>query len=411
MATVDPDRLLKDLYRLREFGAYKTGVHRPTFSEVDMAARRWIAERMTAAGLDANIDGIGNVLGRAPGAGPKLLIGSHAESQPYAGWLDGALGVIYGLETARAVAEDPELAGLGAGVDAVAWADEEGHFQSFIGSRSFIGDLPDAEIDGLANKYDGTPLRDALAAAGLAERARMQAEAGRYAGYLEAHIEQGDSLEAADLKLGVVTSIVGIWQFKIVAEGVQNHAGTTRMAIRKDAGMALMRLATALDARFRDIAAERSVWTIGNITLEPGAGSIIPGRGEMLFQFRDADPDQLLRFEAALRELAAEADADGPCSIAVEAMLQSAPRVMSPELQAALDLGAEAHAPGRHLRMPSGAGHDAQILADAMPAAMLFIPSIGGISHHWSENSSDEDIVIGAQAMATAAADFLKKAA
>ncbi|MEQ9121750.1 MAG: M28 family peptidase, partial [Alphaproteobacteria bacterium] len=193
MATVNAERLLGDLYRLREFGAYKTGVHRPTYSEIDMASRRWLVERMGEAGLRAEIDGIGDIVGRSPAPGPKLLIGSHSESQNHAGWLDGALGVIYGLEVARAVAEDPDLAGCG--VDAAVWADEEGHFRSMIGSRSFIGDLDDAEIDALRNQYDGTPLRSALEAAGLAGRPRTRIEPGRHIGFLEAHIEQGDSLE------------------------------------------------------------------------------------------------------------------------------------------------------------------------------------------------------------------------
>jgi len=408
MASVNADRLLGDLYRLREFGAYKSGVHRPTYSDIDMAARRWLADRMTEAGLAAEIDGIGNVLGRASGTGPTLLIGSHLETQPYAGWLDGALGVIYGLETARAIAEAPDLAGCG--VDVAAWADEEGHFQSFIGSRSFIGDLADAEIDGLVNQYDGTPLRDALAATGLADLPRREMEAGRHIGFLEAHIEQGDSLEASGQKLGVVTSIVGIWQYRIVAEGVQNHAGTTRMAIRRDAGQALARLAVALDDGFRGIAAERSVWTVGDIALEPGAGSIIPGRGEMLFQFRDADKAQLNRFEAFLRDAVAQADATGPCRLELHTLFRTEPKLMAPAFQDALEAASEVHAPGGHVRMPSGAGHDAQILAQVMPAAMLFIPSIGGISHHWTENTSDVDIVLGARAMATAAANLLRAA-
>ena len=128
--SIDGKRLLADLYKLRGFGAYKTGVHRPTYSPVDMQSRHWIAERMREAGLVAEIDGIGNVIGRSPGEGPRVLLGSHTETQPHSGWLDGALGVMYGLEVARA---------LGRGIDVVAWADEEGHYGSFIGSRSFTG--------------------------------------------------------------------------------------------------------------------------------------------------------------------------------------------------------------------------------------------------------------------------------
>ncbi len=194
----------------------------------------------SAAGLDPEIDGIGNVLGRARGDGPKLLLGSHVETQPHAGWLDGALGVLYGLEVART---------LGGGIDVAAWADEEGHFGSFIGSRSFCGMLTDAEIDTLHNR-EGTTLRDALAQAGFADRPRAMVDPARYRGYMEAHIEQGAELEDTGKRIGIVTAIVGSHRFRILFEGVQNHAGTTRMSIRKDAGVALVNLAHAIYQRF-----------------------------------------------------------------------------------------------------------------------------------------------------------------
>jgi N-carbamoyl-L-amino-acid hydrolase len=403
MPTIDADRLLSDLRRLAEFGRYKTGVHRPTYSAEDVAARQWIAERMAEAGLAPTIDGIGNVIGRNAGEGPRLLIGSHSESQNHAGWLDGALGVVYGLEVARALHEDG-----GAGVvDVASFADEEGHYGAFTGSRSFCGLLGEAEIDQLANRYDGTPLRVALERAGYAGRPRAQIEPEGYRGFLEAHIEQGDYLESSGLRIGIVTSIVAIWQYRIVFEGAQNHAGTTRMAVRKDAGLALVRFAAALDRRFPEVAGERTVWTTGRITLDPGAPSIIPGRAEMLFQFRDVDPDRLARLERALEELVAQSDAAGPCRCRLEALSRSVPKLMDERFQDALEQAAERHAPGAHMRMPSAAGHDAQIMAQRVPAAMLFVPSIGGISHHWTEDTKDEDIVLGCQVMATAAERIL----
>ena len=406
MPGIDAGRVMADLRRLAEFGRYRTGVHRPTYSPEDVEARAWLASRMREAGLAPVIDGIGNVIGRSPASGPRLLIGSHSESQNHAGWLDGALGVIYGLEAARAVSEDPACAGLA--IDVVSFADEEGHYGSFLGSRSFCGLLDEAEIDRLVNRYDGTPLRTALEQAGYAGRPREQIDPARYLGFLEAHIEQGDYLESAGLRVGIVTSIVAIWQYRIELEGEQNHAGTTRMATRKDAGLALVRLAAAIDRRFPEVAGERTVWTIGRITLEPGAPSIIPGRAEMLFQFRDADPDRLTLLERALEELVAEADASGPCRCRLEAMSRSVPKLMDQRFQDGLEQAAERHAPGRHMRMPSAAGHDAQILARRVPAGMLFVPSIGGISHHWREDTSEEDIVLGCQVMATAAAAILR---
>ncbi len=395
----DGKRLLADLYALRGFGTFKSGVHRPTYSEVDMESREWLCGRMREAGLEPEIDGIGNVIGRSPGAGPKLLLGSHTETQPEAGWLDGALGVMYALEVARA---------LGGGVDVVSWADEEGHYGSFLGSRSFIGEVTEAEIDGCRNRYSTKTLREALAGAGLAGRARIGFEPGRYAGYLEAHIEQGDDLEARGLKIGVVTSIVGIWAYRVRFEGVQNHAGTTRMAIRRDAGLAAAKLAVAIDGAFPKVCAARSVWTVGRISLEPGAGSIIPGGAEMLIQFRDADPEVLKRLEATLEGLVAASNA-GPCTAVLHNMSRSVPKVMDARFQAALTAAAEVHAPGLHQLMPSGAGHDAQMLAKVMPSAMLFVPSIGGVSHHWSEDTSDEDIVIGGAVMVDAARALLAR--
>lgn len=137
MPAIKPDRVLGDLYKLRTFGAYKTGVHRPTLTPDDVAARAWFAARMTEAGLDTTIDGIGNILGRSRASGPKMLSGSHLESQNHAGWLDGPLGMVYALEAARAIAEDPACRDLG--VDVVSFIDEEGHFGSFLGSRAFTG--------------------------------------------------------------------------------------------------------------------------------------------------------------------------------------------------------------------------------------------------------------------------------
>ncbi|HMO28811.1 Zn-dependent hydrolase [Enterovirga sp.] len=398
MAQIDSDRVLADLRHLATFGAYKTGVHRPTFSEEDIAARRWFRGRLAEAGLEAEIDGIGNVYGRTPGGGPKVLTGSHLESQNHAGWLDGALGMVYGLEAARAI---------GGGVEVAAFCDEEGHFGSFIGSRSFTGLLEEEEIDRLANRYDATPLRDALARAGLAGVERRRVEPGRHRAFFEAHIEQGDTLESGELKIGVVSAIVAIWQYRIVALGEQNHAGTTSMARRRDAGLAITRLLGEIDRRFPGLAGPRTVWTTGRITLEPGAPSIIPGRAECLFQFRDADPAVLDRLDGELRRLVAEGGR-GRCEMTLDVMGQSRPAKMDERLQEVLATAAERRAPGRWLVMPSGAGHDAQYLARVMPAAMMFVPSIGGISHHWTENTSDEDIVLGAQVYCDAVEAVLK---
>jgi beta-ureidopropionase / N-carbamoyl-L-amino-acid hydrolase len=387
-------RVLGDLNALRAIGAYKTGVHKPTFSEPHMRSLRWLAQRLPEAGLDAEIDGIGNVLGTSTKSGPKLLAGSHLESQNFAGWLDGPLGVVYALEAARVINPDPNANGA---VEVASWCDEEGHFGSFLGSRSYVGGVTEDDIDAARDRSSGKTMRDALRDVGLAGRARAQAERGRHIGYLEAHIEQGQTLESGGLAIGVVTSIVGIWQYRITFTGEQNHAGTTRMDSRKDAGLALVRFCVDIDDRFPRLSGPRTVWTTGRITLDPGAPSIIPGAAEMLFQMRDDDPGVIDRLEDLLRSMAAEVTSQGRCSVAVERLRTGAPAMMDASFQRAIEAASTEFAGGRSVRMPSGAGHDAQVLATIMPAAMLFVPSIGGISHHWSENTDDADIVTGAE--------------
>jgi len=402
----DGDRVLADLNALRRIGTYKTGVHKPTFSEPHLRSLEWLAQQLPAAGLSVTIDGIGNVLGTSAKPGPKLLAGSHLESQNYAGWLDGPLGVVYALEAARVLNPDPDINGA---VEVASWCDEEGHFGSFLGSRSYVGNVTEADVDAARDRSSGRTLRDALRDAGLAGRARVTAERGRHIGYLEAHIEQGQTLESGGLAIGVVTSIVGIWQYRITFTGEQNHAGTTRMAVRKDAGLALARLCVAIDDRFPGVCGPRTVWTTGRITLDPGAPSIIPGHAEMLFQMRDDDPDVISRLEDALRSMAADVTAQGRCTVAIERIRKGAPALMNSTFQEAIEAASAGCAGGRSLRMPSGAGHDAQVLATIMPAGMMFVPSIGGISHHWTENTDDADIVTGAQVFVDACRRFLSR--
>lgn len=390
----DGKRVLADLNALRAIGAYKTGVHKPTFSEPHKLSLEWLVQRLSEAGLSAAIDGIGNVFGTSARRGPKLLAGSHLESQNYAGWLDGPLGVVYALEAARVLNADPSVKGA---VEVAAWCDEEGHFGHFLGSRSYVGQVTEADIDAARDRTSGRTMRDALADMGLSGRARIAVEPGRHVGYLEAHIEQGDTLESGRLAIGVVTSIVGIWQYQINFVGEQNHAGTTRMAERKDAGLALAKFCVAIDERFPGACGPRTVWTTGRITLDPGAPSIIPGGAEMLFQIRDDNPSVIARLEDLLRTMADEASTQGPCTVTVTKLRTGAPATMNSAIQDAIEAASQALADGRSIRMPSGAGHDAQMLAAVMPAGMLFVPSIGGISHHWTENTADADIVTGAQ--------------
>lgn len=400
MPDIDTDAFLRDLHELRQIGRFRTGVHRPTYSPQDMESRHWLVRRLTACGLDATIDGIGNVYGRHTGPGPHLLAGSHIETQNEAGWLDGALGVVAGVALARA----------GLPVDVGAFADEEGHFDGgFLGSRSIIGELSEDDMDRSRNRTDGTTLRDALRAAGLEGKPRLQLEPGRHKGFLEMHIEQGTQLESAGLRVGVVTGIVAIWQWRIVVQGQQDHAGGTTMAERKDAGLTAVRLLAAIDAEFPRVCGERSTWTTGCIVLEPGAPSVIPGAATVMFQFRDVAVPILERMEATLRALVQEANRRERCTVKLEEVSKAIPALCDPAMMQDLAGAAEVVAPGAWQYMPSGAGHDAQNIARKMPAAMLFVPSIGGISHHWAEDTTDEDLALGIRVLHEAARRYLAR--
>jgi N-carbamoyl-L-amino-acid hydrolase len=394
---IDTARFLHDLDTLRQLGAYKTGVHRPTFSPEDMESRRWLLRELAAVGLDASMDGIGNVFGRHPGPGPHVLAGSHLETQNQAGWLDGVLGVVAALALARA----------GLPVDVCAYCDEEGHWGDFLGSRSLVGDVTEAELDAARNRHDGRLLRAALQEVGLAGLPRPTIDSGRYKGAFELHIEQGTQLERAGLSIGVVTGIVGIRQWRIIIEGQQDHTGGTTMAERRDAGLTAVRLLGAIDLEFPKLCGDRSVWTTGRIVLEPNAPQIIPGRAEIAFSFRDLSADVMARMEACLHRLVQESNRRERCPARLEPIGHTAPAPCDPAMQQALQEAAEHLCPGQWQAMPSGAIHDSQILARIMPMAMLFVPSIGGISHHWAEDTKREDLVLGVEVLAEGVRRFL----
>src|SRR6185436_11972824 len=165
----------------------------------------------------------------------------------------------------------------------------------------------------------------------------------------------------AGLKIGIVEAIIGNWNYWVTITGQQNHAGTTQMARRRDAGAAMVRLASHIHDRFAEIAGPRTVWTIGRMLLEPNAPSVVPGRAEMQVQFRDADIDRLAALERTLQELVNETDRAGPCACEIEAIARTEPRPMDPGFQQQIEAAAERHAPRQHMRMPSAAGHDAAV--------------------------------------------------
>lgn len=379
---LDPQRFLDDLHHLRRFGAAGAGkgVVRPAFGEADIAARRWLAGRMSEAGLDVRFDPVGNLFGLAGNGG--LLVGSHSDSQPQGGWLDGALGVIAALELARS----------GAPVSAVSFQDEEGRFGVTTGSVIWSGHLPLAQADKLTD-HAGTRFADARAA--MAGLAGDFVDPAQFTGYLEMHIEQGPVLDMAGERIGVVSDIVGIRDMNITFEGQQNHAGTTPMHARKDAFQALSTFNTHIAERFRNVITPQTVWTIGHVDLQPNASSIVPGRVRFSMQWRDADSGQLERMEAIIRDTAREVAQVSGLSVEFGQLLGLPPVSMDTQLRGALEEGAGRITPGKWRVMPSGALHDATNLARLMPVAMLFVPSIGGISHAFEEDTSEADLVAG----------------
>ena len=417
-ALVNTTRVLATLATLRSFGATHGGIHgrgvsRPSLSPADVAARRWLASEFADAGLRAvRIDGLGTVFGEGGSENaPALLMGSHSDSQPEGGWLDGALGVAYALEASR-VLHEASAPGAWA---AISFADEEGRWSTLTGSRSFAGLA--------APPLSNPELAAARADAGLADAPLLHhsdARAGPWLGFLEAHIEQGPRLERANASLGVVTAIVGMRQLRLLLRGEQNHAGGCPMDERADAGLAAMRLAAGLDAAIRSKLTDEdaAVWTF---PLFDGfvSHSTVPGATNLTLQFRAPTEAPLDTIEALAR---AHCEGDRaslglqPLSSARPVMCTvepaRAPIAVTPmdsELVSCVAAAARAAAasPAAVLTMPSRAIHDAAPVAKVMPTAMLFVPSIGGISHSFDEHTHDEDIAVGAVAYVGAAAGIV----
>ncbi len=380
---VDSTRFLADLHTLRSFGASGVGkgVIRPAYSEADIAARQWLSERMVEAGLTPHFDPVGNLFGLAEGQ--SLLMGSHSDSQPEGGWLDGALGVIAALEIARS-SDRP--------ISVVSFEDEEGRFGVTTGSAVWSGGLPLEKADGLT---DGAGITFGAARSSMADVSQGFVDADRFTGFIEMHIEQGPALDAAGEQIGVVTDIVGIRDMSITFSGQQNHAGTTPMHLRRDAFQALSLCNARLNERFRNVATPQTVWTIGRVDIHPNASSIVPGRVRFSMQWRDGDADRLTRMEEIIRATAQEVSEELTMGLDYGRMLGLEPVSMDATLRAALETGAEQVAPGKWRNMPSGALHDATNVSRLMPVAMLFVPSINGISHNFAEDTAEEDLVAG----------------
>jgi len=397
---INGERLLADLRTLSTIGGQADGgVGRLAGSEADLAARRWFAERIREAGLEPRVDAALNVFGQLAGsASPMLLTGSHLDSVPNGGRLDGAYGAVAGLEVLRTLVESGDP--VAARVEVVGFADEEGvRFAiGLIGSLALTGELDLDQLRG-GRDWHGDPIHQVLASAGR-EVDRMldaQQHLPSIATFLELHIEQGPRMEADGAALAVVTGIVGVYREQVRVIGSQNHAGTTPFRLRHDAGRAAARAAASMRELVQNVDAE-AVANVGAMQFDPGGVNVIPGRAAFTLEVRHFEESVVYRivetFNANLEAICAE---EG-CRAETERLSWLPPVRMDREQMELLEVACQ-ELGSKPARLWSGAGHDAAILARHVPTGMLFVPSIGGVSHSPLENTSDEHLVLGARAL------------
>jgi len=389
----DSERLQRHLVELAHFGANPDGgVSRVAFSAADVEGRAYVKRLMQAAGLEVRIDPAGNLIGRHEGSDPKLptiLVGSHTDSVPHGGNYDGDVGVMGGIEVAQQL-HDRHVR-LRHTLEVVDFTDEEG---GLVGSRAMAGRLNAATLD-LVNA-SGRSVRDGIRALGGDPDAIGRAQRGRgeLAGYLELHIEQGGRLERAHIDIGVVEGIVGIHWWEATVTGVANHAGTTPMDQRHDALITASELVLAVNAAATEFAG-RQVATVGRIHAEPGAPNVIPGKVVLSIEVRDLDATRIQAvFDRIRARAAAIAQARGTSIDFRDLEATADPALTDPRIQRIIERAAHALALTT-MNMPSGAGHDAQDIASIAPIGMIFVPSVGGISHSPREYTAAAEIEHG----------------
>lgn len=391
--SIDGARLNGHITALSAFGANpQGGVSRVAYSDADRSGRAYVMDLMRAARLDVTVDHAGNIFGRRAGTGPTLrplVFGSHIDSVPEGGNYDGPVGSLAAIEVAQSLAE--QNVRTRHPIEVVVWSNEEG---GLYGSRAVSGQLTTPELENRA--WSGKTIADGITFLGgaPARLAEIRRRPGDIAGYLELHIEQGGYLERDEKHIGIVEGIVGIRQWEVTVTGFANHAGTTPMDQRHDALLSAARFA---DMVHRVVRAEsgRQVGTVGRMQAFPGAPNVIPGRVVCTLELRDLDAAKIERLYAAIaREAQAIGEATGT-TFAYRSLHENVPALSDARMRAFI---AEAAAEQRYTTqvMPSGAGHDAQSMAVLGPMGMIFIPSIGGISHSPKEYSTPEDIVRGA---------------
>lgn len=400
MSDVRGERLLQDLGDLSAIGGRADGgLDRLAWSEADLEGRRWFAQRLRDTGLEVRTDEALNVFGHLPGAsGPFLLTGSHLDSVPSGGPLDGAYGAVAALEVLRALVESRDP--IAAQVEVVGFADEEGvRFETgLIGSKALCGEL---DINSLRGRGDwtGVPIPQVLKIAGvdinrMNDAARHLPQIDRF---LELHIEQGPRMEATRTDLAVVTGIVGVHRQQVRINGVQNHAGTTPLTMRQDAGRAAARFAADLKGLVEGIDYD-AVANVGMMRFEPGAVNVVPGLAEFTVEIRHLEAGVLNRIVGRVEDRLAEICGEESCRFETRLLSDVPGAAMDPGIMATLEAVCR-QLDRPHRKLWSGAGHDAQVLARRVPTGMLFVPSRKGVSHAPGEYTDDPHLVLGARAL------------
>jgi len=395
---VDAARLGRDLEELGAIGrTAEGGVSRPSWSEADVQARRWLQGRIEAAGLEPRVDAAGNIFGRWQSGGLVVMAGSHLDSVPNGGAFDGALGVLAGLECLRRIKE--EGIQLRHPLELVAFTDEEGAFGGFFGSYAFTGALRPEEIP---NLKDATGLRmvDAMAQRGMdamtAPAAFRDPKVVR--AYVELHIEQGPVLETHRVPIGIVDAIVGIRRFGITFRGRADHAGTTPMPDRRDALLGAADLVQQGRKLVLTDGTPASRLTVGVLKVKPGAANIVPAEVYLTYELREVSAEMLRSLAVRSRALIADIASAWGLTVSVETILEIEPVPLADEIKECIAAAAE-ELGHTHMRLPAMAGHDAQVVGRVAKAGMIFVPSKDGRSHSPAEFTSDADVERGANVL------------
>ena len=401
---VDPVRLRRKLEGLSEFGrpsgrGFEAGVTRVGYSDADVAGRAYTMDLMRRAGLSPRVDAAGNILGRRGGREdslPPVLFGSHVDSVPEGGNFDGDLGSMAAIEVAETLEEHGTVTRRP--LEVVIWANEEGvaYGNGLCGSRAAVGQLVPGELEQV---WNGVPKSDAIRRIGGDPERIAQAHraAGSFHVYLELHIEQGGTLDKEGVPIGVVEGIVAIDRYDVTVRGFANHAGTTPMPDRRDALVAASRLVLAVQ---EIVTSEpgRQVGTVGALSVSPGAPNVIPGLVQHTFELRDLSEAKIARLADAIRARARAIAAETRTEIEIAPKSHHESALATPWVQQAIEAAA-----GRlglaTRRLPSGAGHDAQMMARLGPMGMIFVPSVAGISHSPNELTRWEDCAGGANVL------------